>query len=165
MRLFFVIWPPPESAVALHAWAESLACGKVIVRENIHLTLAFLGESEPARAIAAARRVRARRHDLPIEEARYVKRNEMVWVAPRATPRELAQLVEGLHAGLKSAGFILEERPFAAHITLLRKARAPDELPPLPRVDWPVDEFVLVRSRTSPRGSSYEPVERFRLSG
>jgi len=165
VRLFFAIWPPPQTAAALHAWAESLACGKVIVRENIHLTLAFLGESEPARAIAAARRVRARRHDLPIEEARYVKRNEMVWVAPRATPRELAQLVEGLHAGLKSAGFILEERPFAAHITLLRKARAPDELPPLPRVDWPVDEFVLVRSRTSPRGSSYEPVERFRLSG
>lgn len=163
MRLFFAAWPPPEAAAALHAWAESLACGKVIVRENIHLTLAFLGESEPARAVAAARRVRARRHDLPIEEARYVKRNEMVWVAPRATPLELAQLVEGLHAGLTSAGFILEERPFAAHITLLRKARAPDELPPLPRVDWPVDEFVLVRSRTSPRGSSYQPVERFRL--
>jgi 2'-5' RNA ligase len=33
----------------------------------------------------------------------------------------------------------------------------------LPKVDWPVTEFFLVRSRTSPKGSTYEPVERFPL--
>ena len=41
----------------------------------------------------------------------------------------------------------------------------PKSIPPLPHVEWPIDEFLLVRSRTSPKGSTYEPVERFVLSG
>jgi 2'-5' RNA ligase len=57
---------------------------------------------------------------------------------------------------------ILERRPFAAHVTLIRKARAA-ELPPLPALDWPVDEFLLVRSLVSSSGSTYEMLERFPL--
>ena len=163
MRLFFAVWPSPEAAAALHDWASELD-GKPTRPENIHLTLAFLGEADPAKAAAAARRVRGRRHVLPLDAARYVKRNEMVWVAPRDLPFEMAELVERLHGNLATAGFVLEKRPFAAHVTLLRRAPMPKAIPPLPRVAWPVDEFLLVRSRTSPKGSSYEPVERFPLS-
>jgi 2'-5' RNA ligase len=58
--------------------------------------------------------------------------------------------------------FILERRPFAAHVTLIRDARrAP--LPPVPEVAWPVCEFLLVRSSVSSRGATYEPLERFTL--
>jgi len=78
-------------------------------------------------------------------------------------PAPLAALAGGRHAALKDHGFVLEDRPFAAHITLLRKAKAPKALSPLPKLDWPVNEFLLVRSRTSPKGSTYEPVERFPL--
>ena len=163
MRLFFALWPPPGTAAALHEWGRGLQ-GRATPVENIHLTLAFLGEADPAPAGAAARRVRSSRHDLPIEEARYVKRNEMIWVAPRECPAALEALVRALQLELYRDEFILERRPFAAHVTLLRKAKAPKALPPLPRVVWPVDEFVLVRSRVSARGSTYEPVARFPLS-
>lgn len=131
--------------------------------ENIHLTLAFLGEAEPAGAIAAARAVRGARHALPIEEARYWKENAILWAGPNATPAQLKALVDSLHQALRRASFTLEERPFAAHVTLLRKANRPRSLPPLPRVEWPVDEFLLVRSSASSEGSTYEPVERFSL--
>jgi 2'-5' RNA ligase len=163
VRLFFAAWPPPATAAALHEWSKGLQ-GRATPAANIHLTLAFLGEADPARATAAARRVRARQHVLPIDMARYVKRNEMVWVAPRETPPELEALVKALHFELYRAEFILERRPFAAHVTLLRKALKPQALPPLPAVAWPVREFLLVRSQTSARGSTYEPVERFPLS-
>lgn len=163
MRLFFAAWPPADTAAALHEWSRALR-GKPTAEENIHLTLAFLGEADPGRASAAAKRVKGRRHALPLEVARYVKRNEMIWVAPRETPSELEALVGALQLELYREEFILERRPFAAHITLLRKASAPHRMPPPPRVDWPVREFLLVRSRTSPRGPSYEPVERFPLS-
>jgi RNA 2',3'-cyclic 3'-phosphodiesterase len=163
LRLFFALWPPPTTAAALYEWSSALQ-GRAIPAENIHLTLAFLGEADPAKATAAARPVRARRHRLPIDVARYVKRNEMVWAAPRDMPLELAELVRALHLQLYRHEFILDRRPFAAHVTLLRKAAAPKTLPPPPRVDWPVDEFLLVRSRTSSKGASYEPVERFPLS-
>ena len=167
MRLFFACWPPRETAQALGRWASEVrneSGGKLTVVENIHLTLVFLGEAGPERAIAAARRVKGRRHELPIDAARYVKRNEMVWVGPAAVPEALAALAADLRAALLQEEFALEERPFAAHVTLIRKARRrPGAIPPLPAVSWPVDEFLLIRSRTSSNGSTYEPLERFAL--
>lgn len=166
MRLFFASWPPLETAQALARWAAEVrkeSGGKLAVVENIHLTLAFLGEADAAAAGAAARRAKGRRHDLPIDAARYVKRNQMVWVGPANVPPELLSLASDLHSCLHAANFTLEERRFAAHVTLLRKARPPSAVPPLPRVAWPVDEFVLVSSKTSSAGSSYTSVERFAL--
>jgi 2'-5' RNA ligase len=166
VRLFFALWPPRETAQALAAWAAEVqqqTGGKVTATENIHLTLAFLGDADPDKAIAGARGVKAARHELPIETAKYVRRNEMVWVAPVAMPEPLSDLVSSLHGALRAASFQLEERPFAAHVTLIRKARPPKALPPLPRVEWPVDEFALIRSRTSAKGSTYEPVELIAL--
>ena len=136
----------------------------MVAPENVHLTLAFLGEANPAKAIAAAKRVRGARHELPIDEVRFWKKNQIVWVGPREMPPELDRLVKSLHQELGRDQFVLERRPFAAHVTLLRKVRDPGELPPPPQVAWPVREFVLVGSRISSRGSTYEPVERFPLS-
>src|SRR5690242_1355642 len=131
--------------------------------ENIHLTLAFLGQADPQNAIAAARTVKGRRHELAIDAARYVKRNEMVWVGSAGVPEALLSLADELHRALRGAGFALEDRSFAAHVTLIRRARQPKSMPPLPAVVWPVDEFVLVSSKTSPRGSTYQALERFAL--
>jgi 2'-5' RNA ligase len=156
VSFFFAAWPPPQSAAALHEWSKALH-GRPTPPEKIHLTLAFLGEADPEKAAAAARAVHGRRHDLLFDEARYVKRNEMIWAVPREAPIEL---VGSLHASLAKAGFVLESRPFAAHVTLLRNARRPDSLPPLPRIDWPVNEFLLVHSQRS----TYERVARFALS-
>ena len=156
MRLFFAVWPPRETADALHEWSKVLR-GKATPAQKIHLTLAFLGDADPQRAAAAARTVRVRRRQLQLDAARYVKRNQMIWAVASEAPMEL---VGSLHSSLTRAGFVLEKRPFAAHVTLLRKAPPPDTLPPLPQLDWPIDEFLLVRSR----GPNYEPVERFPLS-
>jgi len=164
VRLFFAAWPPARTATALRAWAEGLE-GRVVARENIHLTLAFLGEADPAKAIAAARRVRGLRHELPIEEARFWKKNQIVWVGPSSMPPGLDSLVRSLRLELYRDQFILDRRPFAAHVTLLRKAREAGEMPPLPRVAWPVEEFLLVGSQISATGPTYEPVARFPLQG
>ena len=167
MRLFFAVWPSPRTAQALGAWAAEVhesSGGKVTRTENIHLTLAFLGEADPTRAIGAAQPLTGRRHALPIDAARYWKDNKIVWVGPARMPEDLGELAARLHKALRSAGFTLEERPFAAHITLIRKARVPTSIPPLPKIDWPVNEFLLMQSRTSPQGSTYEPLARFALT-
>jgi len=165
MRLFFALWPPADTARALAQWASDAqrsTGGKTTAESKIHLTLAFLGESDPQRAAAAARRVRAAAHALPLEEARYWRENQIVWAGPRETPPALKLLFERLSSELYREEFILERRAFAAHVTLIRKARR-GELPALPAVRWPVREFLLVRSALSPKGATYEPVERFPL--
>ena len=166
MRLFFALWPPAKTAHALAQWTHEVAQGTggtPTASDKIHLTLAFLGEADPGKAYNAAQRAQGARHVLPIDHAHYWKHNKIVWVGPQTVPAPLTALVGRLHGSLREHGFVLEDRPFAAHITLLRKAKAPQSFPPLPRVEWPVNEMLLVRSRTSPKGSTYDPVERFPL--
>ena len=162
MRFFFAVWPPEASARALEGWARGIE-GRITPAAKIHLTLAFLGAVAPEKAIGAARRVAGEPHALPIEKAQYWKHNRILWAGPRETPSALKALVESLHLELYRAEFILESRPYAAHVTLARSAPPPRELPPLPKVEWPVREFTLVRSLVSGKGSVYEIIERFPL--
>ena len=170
MRLFFAAWPPPRTALGLQRWAEEAARetrGKVTRAETIHLTLAFLGEVEDPRiqsVVKAAGQTAGKAHRLLLEQARYWKHNRIVWVGPNETPPPLAALAADLKSALMREGFALEQRAFEAHVTLIRKASAPRALPVLPALDWPVDEFVLVRSTLSNVGSSYEVLERFPLA-
>jgi 2'-5' RNA ligase len=169
VRLFFALWPPTQAARRLCAWAEEVARetrGRVTRAETIHLTLAFLGEIEESRLSVAediGRATAGKVHSLPIEQARYWKHNRIVWVGPNEIPAPLMELAGDLKSHLLREGFSLESRAFAAHVTLIRKACEPRGLPPLPAIDWPAAEFVLVRSVPSRGGSSYETIARFAL--
>jgi 2'-5' RNA ligase len=157
VRLFFASWPPPEVATALARWAHEAqrACGGRATREDhIHLTLAFLGDADPSVAASTARAAPGEATSLPLEIARYWKRNRIVWVGPMKAPPTLVALARALGEG----------RGFAAHVTLIRKAREPRcPLPPLPALAWPVAEFALMSSRLEPEGPAYEVLERFPL--
>jgi 2'-5' RNA ligase len=168
MRLFFALWPPRGAAEALCAWARRVrrkTGGSAVRARNIHLTLAFLGEVDEARVPDLKRLpVWGERHALPIERAGYWARNRILWVGPEETPAPAVTLAERLRDLLAAWNFRTERKPFAAHVTLLRKAREPEDLPPLPELDWPVEECVLVRSELSAQGSRYGVVERYPLA-
>ena len=115
------------------------------------------------RAIDAVRQVRGEAFDLPLEITRFWKHNQIVWAGPERLPAALERLVGALQLELYRAEFILERRTFAAHVTLVRKASAPEALPDLPRVDWPVQELLLMQSELAPTGASYKVSARFPL--
>jgi 2'-5' RNA ligase len=164
LRLFFALWPPPEAAQALAGWTREVqrdAGGRATGQDNIHLTLAFLGEADPDLAAAAARRVRNASFELSIDTSRYWRHNQIVWVGPASMPDPLDALVRQLHGFLADAAFTLEKRAFAAHVTLLRKAAQPRSLPALPRADWPAREFLLMGS--VPGGNKYRAIAAFPL--
>jgi len=169
LRLFFASWPGDRAAAGLERWAREASRatgGRVTRAETIHLTLAFLGDVPADRvpaATAAAKRVNVPRHAFAVDEARFWPHNRIVWAGPKDTPAPLAELAVQLRRELLAEGFRLEARPFAAHVTLIRKARAPDSLPPIPRIDWPVSEFVLVCSTLAREGSRYDVIGRFAL--
>jgi 2'-5' RNA ligase len=49
VRLFFALWPDTSLQAKLAAWGEQAAGkGRAMRRENLHLTLAFLGATEAA---------------------------------------------------------------------------------------------------------------------
>ena len=180
LRLFFAAWPPAPAAAALHRWAvetQAAVGGRAIAQANIHLTLAFLGSVPVERlelALACGRGVTDRRDAgatlatgeslaLRITEARYWPRSHIVWVGPKETPMPLATLAAALERELIAAGFEIDSRGFVAHVTLLRDVPRLRGLPALPDSEWPITEFVLVRSETAAAGSVYTILERFPL--
>jgi RNA 2',3'-cyclic 3'-phosphodiesterase len=167
-RVFFAVWPDAPTAERLHTLgieAGRNCSGRVMRRDTLHVTLAFLGE-QPTDRLADARRaadaVAAEPFDLKLDRLGYWKHNRILW-AGGVSPR-LTFLAGSLADQLRTAGFSLEERPFVAHLTLLRDARCA-EVPVLPEpFSWPVREFVLAESRLAREGSRYEIIGRWPLA-
>ncbi|MCX7891917.1 MAG: RNA 2',3'-cyclic phosphodiesterase [Burkholderiales bacterium] len=162
LRLFFALWPDDRVRAKLAAYARAVherTGGRVMSPEGLHLTIAFLGGVEASRLDplgAAAASVRVRPFDWLLDEAGYWRHNRIVWVGASAVPAPLGLLVADLRAALQAGGFAFDPRPFVPHATLVRKAAAPRELPPLAPIAWHVERFVLVRSAPGAEGSRYE---------
>jgi len=167
LRLFFALWPDEASRARLAGWTRAIhreSGGRAMRPENVHLTLAFLGSTGPALlpAIeAAAAQVTPRAFSLRIDEPGHWRHNQIAWAGVREIPDGLAALVSDLRTALLEASVPFDVKPFVAHITLVRKTRAGFTLPQLEPIDWPVREFVLVRSVTGLDGSRYEVAKRW----
>ena len=160
--MFFALWPDDAVRAQLAHWSRELraVCGGRPTRdENLHLTLAFLGGVEEARAAeveSAANEVAPRAISLVLDEPGYWKHNRIAWAGASAVPGELNAMVVELRNALTRSGIAFDAKPFVSHVTLLRDARAPRAMPALDPIDWRLDGFALVESVTLPRGSRYE---------
>ncbi len=161
---------------ALAQWAFS-AVGedrelRLVPREALHLTLAFLGERPDADVQALAPALaRALGRAVPPRDAVVL---EPLWLAPRrphvltvgvADPSGLlGALQERVAAACAAAvGWEPERRAFRPHVTVARARRGSRvrarELPPLPaaaRAPWATGGVTLLRSRTGGGGAQYE---------
>jgi 2'-5' RNA ligase len=169
LRLFFALWPDEATQRGFDRAGQLLhrhCGGKRTRRENIHLTLAFLGDV-PAQRVEAlhllAQGVAVPAFQLEFDRFGWWRRNQIAWAAPSDAPRPLFELVETLQNGLAAEGFRTEARAYLPHITLLRRAHCGDKRVDIEAIAWPVSEFVLVSSAMSENGSSYEIVGRWAL--
>jgi len=161
VRLFFALWPDDAERMALAGWAAALrrACGGRETRPgNLHMTLVFLGDTDPGRLAELRRvagRVAPRRFDLVVDRPGYWKHNRLAWAGASTEPAALTGMVGELRGALRDEKFRFDEKPFVSHVTLVRKAAAPAELPALAPIVWRVSGFALVRSMPGPQGSDY----------
>jgi 2'-5' RNA ligase len=174
MRLFFALWPPTAAAERLAALARASARqfgGKPTRRENIHLTLAFLGEVPDERLpllIRTAQIVDGAPFALRIDCLGYWRRPQLLWAGSTSPGAALGELADDLRQTLTEAGFAVadQDRAFTAHVSLLRKlpeTRVPLALPAIETITWRCSSFVLVRSQTSDAGSTYQTLADFPL--
>jgi 2'-5' RNA ligase len=165
--MFFALWPGAEVRLSLMRQGlkmHRLLGGKLTREESVHLTLVFLGDVALDRVPALQMRAAGLCFEpfvLRVEQAGCWRHNGIGWVGPNQTPAALVRLVAGLEGALEGEGFNFDRRPYAAHITLLRKARCTPMDTNMPAIDWPVHEFVLVRSELANEGSRYTIVDRW----
>ena len=169
-RVFFALWPDDGVRDALDFQAQQLhrGCGgRAMRRENLHLTLVFVGDVAAGRLDelkSVAGTISGSSFELVLDRLGYWRHNRIVSASPLSVPEALRELVGSLEGRLKQAGFEFDQRPYAPHITLLRDARAPGIPAPL-HLDWPVGDFVLVESAQGPRGAEYRVRARWKLGG
>lgn len=169
LRVFFALWPDSALQTGLHRLASSLRanCGGRVMRpETIHLTLAFIGALPVNRLeqlYAVAAQVDSPAFNWQIDQVAYWRRNQILWAGTSQPPEALACLARRLHAALNGAGLAFDDsKPFAPHITLLRKAHCEQPLQPPQALHWQVREFVLVQSETT-EDTRYRVMRRWPL--
>jgi len=165
LKLFFALWPEEPARRELGRWAGSLhrlCTGRRMATENLHITLAFLGQVEAGQfdaIVAAARGVQARQFMLRLDEPGYRTRNHIAWLGASKPPEELAAIAAELRAALVAAAISFDPKPFVPHVTMVRNARPPrEEWPTLNPVQWQGNGFSLISSERDESGPYYRIV-------
>ena len=171
VRLFYALWPDAAArdAIAVLARDVERRCGGRAPRpENAHLTLAFVGEVAPDRvealaAIGAAAADAGAPFALKLDRLGGFRDAGIAWLGAERAPAALGALVRRLGDELAANQFRVERRPFAAHVTLARKCRAPPSRERVAAVTWRVDALTLVASQPAAGGSRYHTLAEWTL--
>lgn len=171
-RLFFALWPHEGVRLQIASATDALCAqdaleGRRLNPERYHLTLKFIGDNVQPRMEAAALKVaeaiEAPPFRLRLDQAgSFRNANIPVWLGPSNIPTELSFLADSLARAFGA-------RPrrgnlgFVPHLTILREARMQLPVQAIEPIDWPVEEFVLIRSVFRPQ-ADYEVLERYPLS-
>jgi RNA 2',3'-cyclic 3'-phosphodiesterase len=177
MRLFVAIDLPDTVKDQLDTLSTRIPTARWVKRQQMHLTLFFLGETDGIPDIKnALASVKAPSFSLSLAGVgRFPQRQKqpprVLWVGIDAESA-LEQLHKKVTTVLAGLGFEPEDRPFSPHITLARLKTHE----PLPEVDAFLDthrtfrvpcisitEFVLFSSVLSPQGSRYQREAIFAL--
>ncbi|WP_027718953.1 RNA 2',3'-cyclic phosphodiesterase [Desulfovirgula thermocuniculi] len=178
MRLFWAVNLPPEVKEAISALQESLkgsgADAKWVERENLHLTVQFLGEVEEERLGALVEAGGAalqgwRAFTVSLEGLGAFpdfRRPRVLWLGVREGVEALREIHRALSSAMAALGLGGEERAYVPHLTLARfrsargleaftgKVKGLLSSPPAfgPLTVTSVD---LMESRLTPRGPLY----------
>lgn len=124
MRLFIAIPLEPPVLDTLTAAQSSLkSCGVrggFTARQNLHMTLAFLGEvRDPRPVIAALERVPLPQSSMTFEKTELFR--DILVCTFRIDP-SMRQYVQSLRGELENSGIGFDRKPFRPHVTLVRRA-------------------------------------------
>lgn len=173
-RLFFALWPEDAVRAACAEAARSINLraqpgGYLLSPDKYHLTLLFLGDfvsaEKQADALRAAEGLRSAPFDLKLDYAGSFRNNSKIpyWLGTRDVPDALPALHRTLRDTMKAGGVTPERMSFTPHLTVLRDAQRPLPDTQIQPIDWPVHEFVLIRSRLDRRPADYEVLGRWPL--
>lgn len=161
-KRIFIALEPEESVkkqllACQETWKDAGIRGNYTKEANLHLTLAFIGQSEMwPQAIQVVKNLSWKPEILEICGAGHFKN---LWFAAIGPNESLSTNAAGVRQALKQAGIPFDEKPFKAHITMLRKAMIPPEVKPeVPVMPCLCSRVVLYESVFEKGGVRYVPL-------
>jgi 2'-5' RNA ligase len=160
----------PDGALdTLFEWqARELRDGRIVARDHLHLTLAFLGHRprDELSGIAGALRASAAAADpIRLLPERYRETRSVGMVVLKDLSGAATRLAGDLSGRLEGLGvYERERRPWLPHVTVLRFRRPPRLKPSLPELGEVVpSDAAVYLSQLGPKGAQYFVVESFVL--
>jgi RNA 2',3'-cyclic 3'-phosphodiesterase len=185
VRTFIAVEPPDVLRAAFGDFCNAISGYfpglRWINPKNIHLTLRFLGEIDPADLGTLKEAVEKSAagtapFELALSKAGFFgsKRNpRVIWLGLEEQPL-LKNLARDLEDSLHQAGFGRADKPFRGHLTLARIKRPLREPPdweainrqlPAAWPEWRVTRVQVIKSTLTPSGPIYEILKRCVLDG
>lgn len=171
LRLFCALRLPDDVLDRLERWqAEQLGQGRIVPREQLHVTLAFLGSRPAAELDAVAGALRdaaAGAGEIGFSALRYRETRSVGMVVLQDATGEGVRLAERLFEGLERLGvYERERRRWLPHVTVLRFRSPPRLDPAVPDLGAfrPSDAAVYM-SALRPSGAQYKVLESVPLGG
>jgi RNA 2',3'-cyclic 3'-phosphodiesterase len=165
LRLFCGLRLPDDAADAVAAWQAGLERGRIVPRDNLHFTLAFLGRRPRADLPGVVDALRRRSAGIPPPVFRVERYRETRSVGMLVFSRDegAERLALDLQRDLLGA---VERESWLPHVTVLRFKRRPRLDPPLPELG-PVttSEAAAFLSVLRPAGAEYVVLDSVRLGG
>ena len=163
LRVFFAVWPDASTRAAIAALAHEAAAnagGRPAPLENLHLTLAFIGDV-PAERLAALQAIGAEAarttppFTLMLDRLGGFRDAGIAWLGTTPTPPALDALVGPMREALGAAGFPVDPRPFRVHVTLARRCRRRVRAATIAPIAWRVERMTLTASELGGEASRY----------
>ena len=148
MRLFLAVLLSEELSSSITATMHELkkagVRGSYVPTRNLHLTIAFLGETKDAAAVRAAMQaVSFRPFRLSLSELGSF--GDLLWVGLKGN-QGLASLARSARTALDGAGISYDRKPFSPHITIVRRAAGPWKQVAAPKGEMTVGRLSLMKS-------------------
>ena len=171
LRLFLALQLPADVVERLAVWqAAELPHARLVPPEHLHVTLAFLG-SRPAddlpRVLDVLRKAAAPALRPVLTPAGYRETRSVGMLVLDDEDGRGAALADTLGRQLEELGlYRREQRPWLAHVTVLRFRERPRLRPPLPPLEpFSPSEAAAYLSRLHPSGARYEVLDSVPLGG
>jgi 2'-5' RNA ligase len=171
LRLFLALRIPDDVLVQIERWQrEELPDVRLVPREHLHVTLAFLGHrpaGELEAIVGALRGAAADAGEIRLTPLRYRETRSVGMLVLEDAGGRAIRVAEELQERLEQLGvYRRENRPWLPHITVARWRERPrlHPQPPPGRTFVPSDAAAYL-SRLHPDGARYEVLESVALGG
>ena len=151
----FLLLPPLVLSLLLLAGKGGVR-GNYTPLNNLHITLAFIGEYRyPERVLAAMKTVAFEPFHTALSG--FGAFDRLYWVGLSGAEK-LSAYAARLREALAEAGIPYDKKRFSSHITVLRQADRPAGAISVKNVELTADRVYLMRSDRGPQGMIYTPV-------
>ena len=169
LRLFCGLRLPEEVLDRVERWQREHLSGRAVTRENLHVTLAFLGSRprDDVPKVTAALEAVPAYSPMPLRARAYRETRSVGMVILDDVTGRASGAAQQVHKTLSDLGiYEPERRPWLPHVTVLRFRERPGLGPPTPDLGtFSPSEAAVYHSVLRPTGAQYEVLESVALGG